>query len=882
MHVALRVCRRFLMTIRTRTILMIGTALVFLLLALLLTSARVLMHGFKRVEDREMELSLVRVRNAVQREIKRMAIIAQHSSPPEEIQRIVTDGDLQYADAYFTADWFEGQGVSVVAVLNADGRIVYGSGYDEVRQKRVPLPAGLAENLAMRRVMSSVTNTPPVVSGIILLPEAPMLLAVSPVYDSRIAKPHAGMMAVGRFVDEPLIQSFSRETVHKIILHRMDMPDEWYLRLVGNTLIQKDALYIMPSRYDAQVLSGFTLWDDLDGRAAVMFHINKDRSIFRMGQQSLYELIRWLVLSAVVFSVVILVLLSRHILSRLMRLASEVAQIRSYSDLSARVTVSGKDELTKLSGSVNEMLVSLENAQAVRERMQGALAAEKERLMVTLRSIGDAVIATDTAGRIVLMNPVAEHLTAWPAPEALGKSIANVLHLVDEETRQPYKLEVQNMNATSRDRLATALVLVSRDGVERMIRHSMAFIRDESLVVFGVVLVLRDVTEDRRQEEDRWRSNKLESIGVLAGGIAHDFNNILTSILANVCLAQFHASPDGDLSRVLADAEKACVTARTLTRQLLTFARGGAPIKATISIGDLLREVTGGSNTSCAFDIPPDLWLVAVDQGQMAQAISNVIINAVEAMPAGGALAVKAVNLAYGKLPLMLKAGQYVHITIADQGGGIPKTHLSRIFDPYFTTKAGKSGLGLTTTFSIITRHDGYITAESEYGRGAVFHIYLPAVEGRIIPMETSADRLIQGRGRMLLMDDEETIRMAVGNMLRMLGYEVDVAADGHEAMKRYQEAMKNNQPFDIVLLDLTVPGGMGGVEAFNQLRRLNPQVRAIVSSGYSDDPVLAQYTSYGFSGMVMKPYGIKELSQVIHDVMHPTAPAPDIKDTPA
>ncbi len=239
------------MTIRTRTILMIGIALVLLLLALVLTSGRVLIRGFKRMEDREMESSLVRVRNAVQREIKRIAIISQHSIPPEEIRRIVADGDAKYADACFTTDWFEDQGVSVVVMMSADGRIVYGAGYDAVRQKKVPLPAKLTENLVARRVLSAETNNPSVVSGIIILPENPMLLAVCPVRDIQASNAYAGLMAVGRFVDEPLIQSLSRETVHKIILHRMDMPDEWYQRLVGNTLIQKDALYIMPSRDDA-------------------------------------------------------------------------------------------------------------------------------------------------------------------------------------------------------------------------------------------------------------------------------------------------------------------------------------------------------------------------------------------------------------------------------------------------------------------------------------------------------------------------------------------------------------------------------------------------------------------------------------------------------
>jgi two-component system, cell cycle sensor histidine kinase and response regulator CckA len=325
-----------------------------------------------------------------------------------------------------------------------------------------------------------------------------------------------------------------------------------------------------------------------------------------------------------------------------------------------------------------------------------------------------------------------------------------------------------------------------------------------------------------------------------------------------------------------------------LTQQLLTFSKGGSPIKKNASITELLREtsdfILSGSKVRCEFSLPDNLWSVEVDEGQISQVINNLIINARQAMPKGGIIKVCAENVGEengvaenGGLEVnsgsILKAstpgkGNYVKISVKDQGSGIPKEYLSKIFDPYFTTKEKGSGLGLATSYSIIKKHGGYISVESEVGVGTTFYVYLPASMKEILTGEDEQEDICFGHGNILLMDDQESIREMVGEMLSFFGYEVESAGEGTEAINLYKKAKEAGQPFDAVILDLTVPGGMGGEEVVQKLLEIDPQVKAIVSSGYSDDLIISEYKQYGFSGVVIKPYDMKKLSEALHKVI--------------
>jgi signal transduction histidine kinase/CheY-like chemotaxis protein len=417
-------------------------------------------------------------------------------------------------------------------------------------------------------------------------------------------------------------------------------------------------------------------------------------------------------------------------------------------------------------------------------------------------------------------------------------------------------------------------VLIAKDGTERILADSGAPIRDREGKIIGVVLVFRDITERRVIEEELQKMEKLESIGILAGGIAHDFNNLLMGILGNVGLAKIYMkTEEPDVMEKLTEAERACFQAKELTQQLLIFSKGGAPIKKLTSISELIIDtvtfVLRGSNVRCKFSISEDLWPVEVDEGQMSQVISNLIINADQAMPEGGIIQVQAENIMMEKLPsLTLKPGRYIKVTIKDNGIGIPREHLSKVFDPYFSTKQMGSGLGLATAYSIIKRHDGDIRVESELGVGTTFYIYLPASEKPFPVKEEKEEKIFSGKGKVLVMDDEAVVRKVTGEMLIYIGYEVEYARDGVEAIEIYKRAKEKGEPFDAVILDLTVAGGMGGKEAIEKLLEIDPEVRAIVSSGYSNDPIMANFKEYGFRAMVVKPYKIKGLSKAVQEAM--------------
>jgi len=385
--------------------------------------------------------------------------------------------------------------------------------------------------------------------------------------------------------------------------------------------------------------------------------------------------------------------------------------------------------------------------------------------------------------------------------------------------------------------------------------------------------VAHNITERKRLEEELSKAQKLESLGVLAGGIGHDFNNLLSGIMGNISLAKLEAEQGENIMESLDEALRVSSKASALTRQLLVFSKGGAPVKKAASIADVLRDSTAftlrGSKVKCKFKIAEALWPVKVDVGQFSQVIQNLVINAMQAMSGGGEMRLVAENFNLKKLSdLPLPPGRYVVIKVQDQGTGIAQEYLSKIFDPYFTTKSEGTGLGLTMSYTIIKRHDGHMTVESEVGRGATFKIYLPATEE--VPKE-SGNREIRpakGYGKILVMDDEASLRKVAERMLLKLGYEVHCVHDGAEAIKYYKQAQQSGQSFDAVIMDLTIPGGMGGQKTIEKLLEIDSKAVAVVSSGYSNDPIISNYKKYGFSGAVTKPYRIEELSWVVRDIL--------------
>ncbi|MEE9523763.1 MAG: ATP-binding protein, partial [Thermodesulfovibrionales bacterium] len=521
----------------------------------------------------------------------------------------------------------------------------------------------------------------------------------------------------------------------------------------------------------------------------------------------------------------------------------------------------------------------LRSKEGLEKEIQGRRKAERSLRESEVKYRGlvetsqDLIWQCDLEGRLIFLNKAWENTYGYPVDAMIGNCFSDfqspeiAKRDIDEFSNMIKGGTMVGYETIHTDRSGNDIHLV----FNAMPRH------DPEGTIIGAQGTAFDITYRKKIEEELLKIQKLESLGVLAGGIAHDFNNLMTGILGNISLAKMHADPEEKVYERLRNAEGAMVRAQDLTRQLLTFSRGGTPIKETASVPEIIREscefVLRGSSVKCVFSIADDIKPVEVDVGQIAQVINNLIINAKQAMASGGIINVGCENFEVEEGDaLPLKNGEYVQITIEDHGDGIPEEHLSKIFDPYFTTKEGGSGLGLATTFSIVKKHEGHTAVSSRAGVGTTFQLYLPVSEIGLCDKSGKYEELITGDGKILVMDDEVTVREVAGAMLNELGYKVDFAENGREALELYSKALDTDEPFSMLIMDLTIPGGMGGKETIQKLKEIDQDVKAIVSSGYSNDLTMADYKQYGFKGVIEKPYRIEKFSEIVSRTLRGTS----------
>lgn len=507
-----------------------------------------------------------------------------------------------------------------------------------------------------------------------------------------------------------------------------------------------------------------------------------------------------------------------------------------------------------------------------KERAKEELEKSEKKLRLIASALGEGLYVLDGQGKLIFMNQEAERLLGWTEAELLGKSIHEIIHFkkADGTPLPAEECPILNVYRTGEKYYSSYFseeIFIRKDGNSFPVAFIATPIIDDERII-GVVAVFRDITIRKRMKEDILNLEKFKSIADLAGGIAHDFNNLLTAIMGYVSLSKMYLDPEDKIYNYLTIAENACISARNLTYQMLLFAKGEKPSKKIIETKRLLKDTAASSIKDSIYKIqfliPDDLWLIEVDEGQIRQVIHNLVVNACEAMPDGGTILISAENVdVTSKDELPLNKGRYVKISVKDHGVGIKREDLPRIFDPYFTTKQidfhKGVGLGLAVCYSIIKRHDGHIFAESELGKGTTLHVLIPAAEIK----KEEAKAIC--RGRVLLVEDEEMVGHIATEMLHHLGYYVDFVREGEQAIKLYKKSLASEEPYELVMLDLTVQRGMGGKETIKRLLEIDPDVKAVISSGYADDPVMVNYRDFGFRYAIAKPYDIEQIKEAIH-----------------
>lgn len=512
-------------------------------------------------------------------------------------------------------------------------------------------------------------------------------------------------------------------------------------------------------------------------------------------------------------------------------------------------------------------------------KTQEALQKSNELYRVLIETTGTGYVIIDKNGIVINANNEYLRLCGYQElSEILGKSVLDWTS-TDQKTKNADALKRCIEKGNIKD---FETVYVDKDGNTIPVEiNATMIVNDKKPQIFSLC---RDISERKRDLEEKKKlevqliqAQKMEAIGTLAGGIAHDFNNLMSGLFGYIDIALEYTKNGGEISKITYSLEKAMSVfqrAKALTAQFLTFSRGGLPVKKTISLAPLLKNTASfalsGANVNAIFNIQQDLWFCDVDENQINQVIDNLVINARQAMPSGGTITISAENvIEIAKIAPTLPSGRYIRISIKDQGCGIPAKYLPRIFEPFFTTKQDGSGLGLATSYSIISKHNGLILVESVLDKGSNFVIFLPASDSKIIENSTEKNVVFNGIGHILIMDDEQYICEVAGMMIKNMGYTVTTASNGTETVEIFRKARENSTPFNLVILDLTIPGELGGKDVIKKILDIDRNANVLASSGYSDDPVMADPSAFGFAGKICKPYTRTELASELHRVMN-------------
>jgi PAS domain S-box-containing protein len=706
----------------------------------------------------------------------------------------------------------------------------------------------------------------PGVTGYALVGDSVALTAARPILTSARSGPPRGIVVVVRYLD-PITLSTMAETVGGNI-NVESMND-----ILPNTLDAQSLPLFAQGQPTVALLAGqnkvrgFLQLTDISGGNTLLLTTTTSRTRSEeIARVKRVAVIGTGMVGALLIGLSVLIL-NMTIVRRVISLGQQVVNIGHTNDLSLRVQVHGSDELTQLAGSINQTLESLQQTRNERRRIAAELEQDRQRLRTYFDRAHDLIFALDTDDKVTMANQSTCSILGYSENELIGRSMLDIITPESREFALRASEEVRSGNTVP----TTTVDAVTHDGTRRTLDLSGQRLWENGQVT-GTFYIARDITDRLRMEHELLRSEALESLGTLAAGIAHDFNNVLTVVKGHISLADSSPNAPGEIRHDLELARTAVDRAQALAGQLLTFSRGGAPVKENVDVEPLVREVAkfalSGSNIALDVHVDESLSAVEADRNQLFQVIQNIILNARDAMPSGGTLRIDIRRQTVSdEHPVGIAApGDCVIIEIADNGPGITLEDMEHLFDPFFTTKPSGHGVGLTAARSIARRHGGDLLIESVVGKGTRVLLCLPAAQGPSTQPQTEQQEVkpLCVAGRLLVMDDEPTVADVTCAMARRLGYETTAVPDGEAALTAYAQAVVDHHPFDLVIMDLTVPGGMGGREAVQRLLEIYPDARVIVASGYSDDASLAEYKQVGFAASLPKPYTMKDLERAL------------------
>jgi PAS domain S-box-containing protein len=846
------------MRIRTKTSVIIIVSVILTIVFSQISLEYFVNKDIKKTEERETRELVSRITANINNQINNLNLTDYSWSNWDDTYYFVQDHNQKYIVNNFNVSMLASCGFDMMIILDKTGNDVFDLNYNSTNQSIEEFPPGTLDMLIGDHLLQDHSNNNSV-NGMMDLPSGPCLISAWSILKSNFTGPSEGTLILGKYIDSSPLSTLSQACGTSISIVGLNGSLERSQMLALESLRNNSEFYIIDSNESTAMV--FSLINDIHGQPKFLLSTQISRAAFQQGSSTLFVMFAFLVLIGVDLIVVSFLLINNVVLSRVTKLENDVRKIRNGSSSNERITLNGNDELSSLSYEINDMINSIEKRNLELRESEARYRSIMEQSVVAIMIVN---LENDT---ILRANPAFGDLFGYSEDEI------HMLGLSSISTPNTSNIE-DVLRSISKEHpvVGKEIALRNKKGEVLDIEISGSEIEYEGAKALSVIAY--DITERHRLEQEMARAQKLESLGVLAGGIAHDFNNMLASIVSNIEIARSQA--DNEILRQrLDESVRSAMRAKHLTQQLLTFSKGGLPIKEVIDLAPHIRPniefVLAGSNVVAEYDIEGSLGKINADPIQIDQVINNLVINAVQSMAKGGRLYIKAMNLGSGKIDHpFLEPGPYIRIDIRDEGVGIPEKDMESIFDPFYTTKATGTGLGLSTVRSIIKNHGGIVLVASRLGIGTTFSVVLPSVSGgssiRSHPKPIVED--IKHHGRILVMDDEDPILEVLQIMLEGFGYEVVCARTGEETIVAYREALSKGQKFKTVIMDLTIRGGMGGKEAIKEILAMDPKARVIVSSGYSNDPIMANPREFGFWDVLSKPFTMQDLSLKVNSAM--------------